>query len=388
MERVIRFNEGRIENLLAIKYQNMSQSAFRFFRGSCHLFYEDLSQSALVMDAPLAWVCGDLHLENFGSYRAFNGLTYFDLNDFDEAVLAPVFYDPLRLMVSIIVAAEDLQIGHQEAVSLATLFLKQYIDTLHTGRAYMLEREIAEGLIGDFLHKVGQRKQQDFVMKRVHEEKGSLKLIVNKGKALPVADELKQKLSEALMSDLMPRSGKEEDNKQFKVCDIAYRIAGTGSMGLERYVVLADYGNQKLRLIDVKIAQPSCLLPYLKHRQPVWVSEAERIIGVQNLMQFVSPMLQTFSFEGKDFVVRDLQPSQDKFDYLLCEGNITIMAGIVKTLAQLTAWAQLRSSGRRGASSADALIGFHWPVKQLIDYAEQYAAKVQADYQTFVNYTK
>ncbi len=75
--------------MVQIKYKLMTENMFRFFRGTCHLFYEDLSKTNTIPPAPLTWICGDLHLENFGSYKGDNRLVYFDLNDFDESILAP-----------------------------------------------------------------------------------------------------------------------------------------------------------------------------------------------------------------------------------------------------------------------------------------------------------
>lgn len=42
-ERVCSFNQPRDAQFTAIKYKLMTSSAFRFFRGSCHLYYEDLA---------------------------------------------------------------------------------------------------------------------------------------------------------------------------------------------------------------------------------------------------------------------------------------------------------------------------------------------------------
>ena len=68
----------------------MASDPFYFFRGTAHLFYEDLvNTEAALPGQPLTWVCGDLHIENFGSYKGDNRLVYFDINDFDEANLAP-----------------------------------------------------------------------------------------------------------------------------------------------------------------------------------------------------------------------------------------------------------------------------------------------------------
>ena len=83
------YNAGRDPERLALKYQKMRSSPFGFLRASCHLFYARLPKTELFKAAPLTWICGDLHLENFGSYKGNNRLSYFDLNDFDEAALAP-----------------------------------------------------------------------------------------------------------------------------------------------------------------------------------------------------------------------------------------------------------------------------------------------------------
>ncbi len=89
----------------------MTENAFRFFRGTCHLFYEDLAAANGFPRCPLGgWICGDLHLENFGSFRSGNDQVYFDLNDFDEAALAPMTWEAVRLVTSIFIGFESLGI--------------------------------------------------------------------------------------------------------------------------------------------------------------------------------------------------------------------------------------------------------------------------------------
>lgn len=67
---ILSYNQGRLEQVLQIKYKAMCENAFRFFRGSCHLFYQRIKNEPVLLDSPNGWICGDLHLENFGSYRA------------------------------------------------------------------------------------------------------------------------------------------------------------------------------------------------------------------------------------------------------------------------------------------------------------------------------
>src|ERR1700743_151387 len=165
-KRIIAFNESRIPKMRPLKYRLMEENAFRFFRGTCHLFYEDLAAAGGFPPGPLGWVCGDLHLENFGSYRSDNNQVYFDLNDFDEAILAPVTWEVVRLVTSIFVGFESLGIEARRAEKMAKLYLKSYAATLSTGKADYIEAAMARGIICDFLTRVSKRKQRMILAKK------------------------------------------------------------------------------------------------------------------------------------------------------------------------------------------------------------------------------
>src|ERR1700760_377391 len=70
------WNRGRELQRLRLKYAKMETDAFSFFRGTAHLFFRDWPLDTALDDAPLVWVCGDLHLENFGSFRGDDGRAY------------------------------------------------------------------------------------------------------------------------------------------------------------------------------------------------------------------------------------------------------------------------------------------------------------------------
>ncbi len=117
-ERIFEFNRHSKVKLAAMKYELMSENAFRFFRGTCHIFYEDLVRAGPLPQSPICWICGDSHVENFGSYRGDNRLVYFDLNDFDEAMLAPVLWEIVRMITSMFLAFDTLEITDKEALHL------------------------------------------------------------------------------------------------------------------------------------------------------------------------------------------------------------------------------------------------------------------------------
>src|ERR1700753_660138 len=110
-ERIIAFNKGLLPDMVKLKYEAMAENMYRFYRGTCHLFYEDFSKVEKIPTSPLTWVCGDLHLENYGSYKGDNRLVYFDLNDFDESILAPASWELARMVNSILLAFNSLKIG-------------------------------------------------------------------------------------------------------------------------------------------------------------------------------------------------------------------------------------------------------------------------------------
>jgi len=101
-ERIIAFNKDRLPDIVQLKYVGMAENVYRFFRGTCHLFYEDFCKAEHIPESPLTWICGDLHMENYGSYKGDNRLVYFDLNDFDESVLAPCLWEVSRMVTSIL----------------------------------------------------------------------------------------------------------------------------------------------------------------------------------------------------------------------------------------------------------------------------------------------
>jgi uncharacterized protein (DUF2252 family) len=177
--------------------------------------------------------------------------------------------------------------------------------------------------------------------------------------------------------------------KFFKVLDVARRIAGTGSLGGERYIVLVEGkgspdGNY---LLDLKAAAPSSLLPHLPTRQPKWKSEAQRIVGVQRRMQAISQaFLEAVRIGRTPFVLRDLQPSEDRVNLAASGRHLRHLEAQISSLGQIVAWGQLRSAGRDGSAIADELIDFgqreKWQ-RRLLDTARHCAAQTTRDWQTY-----
>ncbi len=383
--RILRFNEGRDPERLDMKYEAMRQSPFAFFRGTCHLFWEDWPRDSPLNSAPVTWVCGDLHFENFGTYKGDNRLVYFDINDFDEAVLAACTFDVTRYLTSLLVGAKMLRLDRPQARRLGKAFLDAYVAALVVGKARWVERATATGMVGALLRALKARKRRQLLKRRTTVEDGRRRLRLDGKHALPATREARRKVK-AFMVAFTERQPKP---RFFKVLDVARRIAGTGSLGVERYAILVEGKGSPDRnyLLDLKEARPSAVLPALGRAQPAWKTDAERVVTVQRRTQAVSPaLLQSVELEDKSFVLRELQPVEDRLALEHWKRKIGRLERAITTMAQVLVWAHLRGSGHQGAAVPDAFIDLgherHW-VEQALGYADQYATKVERDWQGF-----
>ena len=385
--RLRKFNKDLLPEMVELKYQLMTENAFRFFRGTCHLFYEDLSKVKDFPVSPSTWICGDLHLENFGSFKGNNRMVYFDLNDFDESALAPVCWELSRVLTSIFVAFDSLKIKPSEAKKVVELFLSTYSDALTAGKAYYIDPRTAKGIVKKFLKEVKKRTETDLIKNIINPKSRHLKIKIDNKTHFKIDRDLRIELMTHLTKWI--KETVEWPNK-YKVKDAAFRVAGTGSVGVMRYMFLLQSTKKedKFILVEMKEGVPSSLSPYNKITQPVWNSQAERVITIKQRMQNISPaLLSPTVFNGNTYVLQEMQPIADKIKFELIEEKNSNMEHVIKDMALLTASAQIRSSGIQGSSITDELIAFgkqkDWHVP-LINYAFNYSKQVTDDFDQFL----
>jgi hypothetical protein len=92
---------------LLLKHERMALGPFVFLRGT---FYRWIQQwpdvCANLLDAPRVPSVGDLHVENFGTWRDREGRLVWGVNDADEACELPYTNDLVRLATSALLAIE------------------------------------------------------------------------------------------------------------------------------------------------------------------------------------------------------------------------------------------------------------------------------------------
>jgi uncharacterized protein (DUF2252 family) len=172
--------------------------------------------------------------------------------------------------------------------------------------------------------------------------------------------------------------------------DCVFRLAGTGSVGVRRYLFLLKSLNTKNKylLLDMKQAKQSSVLPYVSIKQPHWDSEADRVIQIQQRMQYISAaLLGTTLFKGDSYVLQQMQPTEDTINFELIKDRYRDIYQVIDDMALLTAWSQLRSSGRQGAAIADKFIAYgienDWQ-EMVLNYSLKYAKQVKKDFKEYL----
>lgn len=291
----------------------------------------------------------------------------------------------MRFLASLRTAARDLSLADDEAGTLCSAFVDRYADALASGKARWVERETATGAVADLLGQLHERSRAEFLRKRTVGRGAKLALRVDSGKALPTTAEQKARV-EAFMGQF---AATQSDPAFYEVIDVADRIAGTGSLGTERYVVLVrGLGTPDGHyLLDLKRAATSALLPHATLPQPPWRDDAVRIATLQQRMQAASMAFLHAVAIGRDaFVLRELQPGEDRVDLDRARDSLDRFREVIHTMADVVAWAQLRSAGRQGSADADALVAFgiarSWR-RPLVAASRRAARQVVADWEMF-----
>lgn len=375
---------------LAAKAAKMRTSLFSFFRGSATLFYLDLARHAPPSPgAPEVRMAGDVHAENFGTYRSAAGHLVYDLNDFDEtADGGPFEWEVARAVTSWVVAARDAGRSdeHQEKVgrAFARAFAKQVhvFDDRGGAETYVVTTHTADGPVKDLLKRQAEADESKWVSKLIETAAGGGHRFVASDEVFP-RPELKAPLLGA--SPRLASSGVEDV--------AAKQDSGTASLGLPRWYVLEHVSGGVDKVVEVKQQIRSALdgIPHITVRH-----DAARADQVANAARTLPaepyPQIDTFHIaaaavgaiptgEGDaSFLVRERPALKATVE----EGKLDFheMEQVAETQGRLLAAAMSRQPGKARALAAwlDANSRF---VDDVVEASRGAADRAEADYRAF-----
>jgi uncharacterized protein (DUF2252 family) len=256
------------------KYDLMAASPFAFYRGTNHLFWADLAGDTRLTQfgdyGTRTWLQGDLHTDNFGAFGNDEGEVVYDVNDFDESVIADYQYDLWRMAVSLVlVAQENGGFSHKKQANVIKAFAASYLQTLSSYLGNNSEYETiftpdnTYGRLNNFLEGCEKQSRRSTMLEKWTREKDGSRHFHppepdEKLGELKITDPRRTEILEAMEayeSDLWKKpEGHHGD--YFRIKDIARRLkAGIGSLGVPRYYVLIEGETDSPdddRILDVK----------------------------------------------------------------------------------------------------------------------------------------
>ncbi|MFH9824277.1 MULTISPECIES: DUF2252 domain-containing protein [Streptomyces] len=327
-------SRDRIPALAPIRVGRMAATPFAFLRGSAGLMAYDLARTP--MTRVTAQICGDAHAANFGLYGDARGGLVIDLNDFDETVDGPWEWDLKRLAASLVLAGREAGADEDTCRQAAhgavgayrrTMRLLATLPVLDAWNAIADEELVshtdAHDLLGT-LERVSEKARANtsgrFAAKSTEPTpEGGRRFVdaapvlrrVPDAEAAAVAASLEQYVT-TLPEDRLPLLARHA------VHDVAFRIVGTGSVGMRSYVVLLlDHRGEPL-VLQVKEARGSVLVPHLASagfETPPVEHEGRRVVLGQKRMQVVSDILLGWTtVEGRPFQVRQFRNRKGSVD--------------------------------------------------------------------------
>jgi uncharacterized protein (DUF2252 family) len=397
-------SEGRLDNLIPIRYGRMSKSPFAFLRGSASLMAMDIA-TTITPDIRVQ-ACGDCHLSNFGLFATPERNLVFDINDFDETLPAPFEWDLKRLAASFYVVGRNNRYSEKICRNGARICVRSYREAI-AKFASMKTLDVwyakldADTLIASAADAETKQRRQMMAEKARSRVAESLfpkitqvldgrRYLVDQPPLLyhpPPEMEVPERLYDGFEAY---RETLSYDRRvlldRYRIEDIAIKVVGVGSVGtLCGVILLMAEANDPL-LLQLKQANASVLEPYAGKSE--FKHHGERVVTGQRLMQSASDMLLGWTTgtgeKHRHFYIRQLRDM--KFSI---EVEMAIPA-LMGNYAQLCGWSLARAHARSGDA---AMISGYLGKTDIFDraigtFAQIYADQTEADYARFVEAIK
>jgi uncharacterized protein (DUF2252 family) len=318
LDLLARSMRGRVPALIKLKYQLMAASPFGYFRGAVPVMAADLA--VLPSTGIVTQLCGDAHVRNLGAFAAPDGRLVFDINDFDETIRGPFEWDLKRMAASLVLCGRGS--GHKEAAARQAVerFVARYAAQMNAF-AQMPSLEVGRFQV----HRLGQVEPVHAALLKAERAipLHTLEQLTEPSSDKPGAPrqfrQIKPTLTrvtgaqaKAVLASLGAYRQMLEPQRQhllslYRPVDVAFKVVGTGSVGLRDYCVYFEgNGPADPLFLQIKEEPLSGYAPYLPDAHPPH-HNGQRAAEGQRAMQLQSdPFLGWTHFGGRDYLVRQL----------------------------------------------------------------------------------
>lgn len=395
-------NQGRVPDLIPIRYGRMMANPFAFLRGSAAVMAADLAPTPV--SGIRVQVCGDCHLANFGLFATPERNLVFDLNDFDETLPGPWEWDMKRLAASFVVAgrASGLSARENEAAVLALArsyrqHMRDYA-VMHVLDVWY-SRLDDKTLIATAPNAEARKNREriaakartsvaEYLFPKITGVTDGRRRIVDQPPLvfhpldLQDSEERLRKLLAVYQESLPDHLRKLFEHYHFE--DFAFKVVGVGSVGTRCFIILLLADLEDPLLLQAKEARMSVLEPYAGAGK--FDHHGQRVVVGQRLMQSASDMFLGWltAEDGTHYYLRQLRDMKFSIplDNLEAKG--------LARYADICGWVLARAHAKAGdAAMISGYLGKNDVFdKALAQFAVAYADQTERDYAALVEAVK
>lgn len=370
---------ARYPHLQERKRERLLLSPHSFLRGSAPLFYEILAARPDLAAGPAGegWIVGDMHLENVGAYQTdTKGQVVFNLNDFDDATIGPLFLDVLRLSTSVLLAGRTFQSTGGEAIALAETAMSAYLK----GAWSPAPAPPLPGPIAAMVERAQHRSRKDLLDGRAPVGRDGQRHFLHGERYFDLPEDLAPEIPRLVGAYLHALGDRAPGHAaSWIIDDTALRIAGTGSLGVTRIAVLVRDKDDDQRIVELKEARVSATEVLFQPPPGKWQSDGERVVFAARALVGSPPrQLAPVTTDGMSFAARKLFPQEDKLrlDDLRVGPKLDAVATTIGHV--------LGRAHARGATSRPAEPWSRAEAHALIDHAIELAGLFESIYLAYV----
>ncbi|MDX1939270.1 MAG: DUF2252 domain-containing protein [Saprospiraceae bacterium] len=330
------------------KFRKMAATPFAFYRGSAALFFSDMARlddrAFLDEKTSRIWIHGDLHCENFGTYMNSEGLLVFDVNDFDEAWVAPFTWDLKRLGASLALIGFAKALSDNDIRQIISACMRSYARQV----AEFAEDQQTKGFALTLDNTSGKLKQvllEARLSSRIGLLDGVTEIVdydrrFRRNKvSLAISYQTRRKVDAAFKRYLktIPAS-KRQQSMNYNIKDIVeLKSTGIGSAGYQLYSILMEGPNQALEndiILSMKIGQTPSASRVTKNDdiRKFFKNNGHRTVLSQRALQaHADPWIGYTEIDGVGQFVSEYSPYNNDLEW----GDINSLNDILEVVTSL-----------------------------------------------------
>jgi uncharacterized protein (DUF2252 family) len=397
---------------LATKMSTMAGGAFDFYRGTDHIFYQDMAtlpaSSYATTQTGYTWIGGDAHIGNFGAWQDSGSNNVFSVDDFDEGYLGQYVWDLRRLATSMVLAGRANGVADSDITTAINTMVGAYISEMNNFMgssaelSFQLKSGSTSGVVQDTISD-SKSDSRSSLLSKYTQVTGSARKFQTIANTLVTVNSTTYNNIVAAMNSYISTiaSSKQYAASYYQVKDIRQKLgSGVGSLGKLRYYILIEGPSTSTSddvILEIKQETISAVaevnngqLPAIDYNN----NEANRVAITAKAQTLNADVLIGYAtINGLNYFFHEKSPYEEDFDYtqLTSAGKLNTAATYLgQALASAHAISDQDYNSAIVSYSIDkqvsnAVSSTSGLESEISTFAFSYAAQVNLDWQSFVS---